>query len=70
MENIKKLFGITNSEMKDNAFLQGIIIGMQSTIEELEKENKQLKNKKGVWLSPDDITKFRNSIDDLLKSNE
>jgi hypothetical protein len=54
----------------DVPFLQGIIIGLGSQIRMVEKENMQLKNKEGVWLSPEDsenLKRYLKKIEDIIQ---
>ena len=52
------------------AYLQGFIISLLSDIEQLQKENDQLRKGKGRWLSPKEITKFNNLLKELELTNE
>jgi hypothetical protein len=54
----------------DVPFLQGIIIGLGSQIRMVEKENMQLKNNEGVWLSPEDsenLKRYLKKIKDIIQ---
>lgn len=52
-------------EWKSVPYLQGVIIGFLSSIEELQKENDDLRNNKGVWLSPEKLKEFEEKVKDI-----
>lgn len=51
---------------KDNpAYLQGFVISLISDFNALQKENTQLRNNEGVWLSPEEVHNFNKLLDEL-----
>lgn len=47
------------------AYLHGVILSNLAYIEQLQKENKQLRENKGAWLSPEAIEKFNSTLESM-----
>ena len=69
--NLLNWYKKTVSEIKkeDNwesvPYLQGIIMSFLTSIEKLQKENDDLRNNKGIWLSPESIKDLENKLQEI-----